>query len=66
MAEEIFEQVPDENGVTRLDRRWTPEEAHVIEEANRALLVGGRTGRFDAFLNDTEHEARAKRRRTRA
>lgn len=66
MAEtrEIFEQVEDEQGRTRLDRPFTPEEAKEQDERNRAKL-GYRTGRFDAFMTGTEKEPRAKLGRTR-
>jgi hypothetical protein len=63
MAEtrEIFEQVDDGVGCTRLDRPFTAEEAAAQDAANRARLEKGRTGRFDPFLSGTEKQARAKR-----
>jgi hypothetical protein len=65
MAEkrEIFEQVDDGAGRTRLERPFTAEEAQAQDAANRAKLEKGRTGRFEPFLSGEEQKARAKRRR---
>ena len=63
MAEtrEVFEQVEDETGRTRLDRPFTAEEATELDARNRERLTVGRTGRFDPYLSCAEQEARSKR-----
>ena len=63
MAEtrEVYEQVEDETGRTRLDRPFTAEEAKELDARNRERLTVGRTGRFDPYLSSTEQEARSKR-----
>ena len=55
---EIFEQVKDEHGRTRLDRPFTPEEAKERDARNRERLQKGRTGRLEPFFHERE-EARA-------
>jgi hypothetical protein len=64
MAEkrEVFEQVEDEHGRTRLDRRLTPEEAAAQDACNAERLGPARAASFyQPFATGTEHEARAKR-----
>jgi len=61
---EVFEQVEDEAGRTRLDRPFTPDEAKAQDAENRERLDEGRTGRFEPFLSGTEQKARAQRRKT--
>ena len=63
MAEtrEVYEQVEEETGRTRLDRPFTAEEAKELDARNRERLTVGRTGRFDPYLSGTEQEARSKR-----
>ena len=58
---EVFEQVEDEAGRTRLDRPFTAEEAKEQDARNREQLQAGRTGHFDPYLSGTEKQARAKR-----
>ena len=62
MAEkrEVYEQVVDDSGRTRLDRPFTPEEAQAQDARNREKL-GGRTGRFDPYFTGEEEQVRAKR-----
>ena len=64
-SEEVFEQVEDEHGRTRMDRPLTPDEAKQQDAENRERLEKGRTGRFDPYLSGEEQQARAKRGRTR-
>ena len=62
MAEtrEVYEQVEDETGRTRLDRPFTAEEAKALDARNLERLTAGRTGRFDPYLSG-EDQRRAKR-----
>lgn len=60
-SEEVFEQVENEAGRTRLDRPLTPDEAKAQDAENRERLEKGRTGRFDPFLSGEEQQARVKR-----
>ena len=51
MAEtrEVYEQVEDETGRTRLDRPFTAEEAKELDARNRERLTVGRIRRFDPY-----------------
>jgi hypothetical protein len=44
---EVYEQVEDEHGRTRLDRPLTAEEARAQDERHRAILVENIRKRFD-------------------